>query len=574
MANVDLSISGLVSGMDWKSVVSQLANAERSPETKWLTTQNKVNQQNSVYTSIKSYLNNVQSYAQALKKPDLYQSRAASSSAATVATASAATGTTIGSYTFAISQLATASSQTGASGISQGISTGSDLSTVTIGAANFATPVTAGTFTVNGQQVTIATTDSLQSVFDKIASATSNAVTASYNASTDKLTLNSSSAITLGSAADSSNFLQAAKLYNNSTGTITSSDTLGRINTGATLAGADFATPVSDGGSGNGEFKINGVSISFSATADTVQNVIDRINSSGAGVTAAYDSVNNRFSLLNNSTGNVGIALQDVTGNFLAASGLSGGTFKNGQNLTYTLNGGNTLTSLSNTIDATSSGVTGLSVNALTTGSTTVTVAGDTSALSTAVQNFVNAYNTVQSYITTQSASTTSSSGTVSTNALTGDLGAAELASNLRNTTLNTVSIAGLTDTYSNLAGLGVTSNGHNNTVTLDTTALNNALTNHLSDVQKLFSDATNGLATKMDTFLTNTVGDTGTISTHQTALTKQSTGIDTQISNLEKQIAADSAYWTSQFQAMETAMSGTNRQLTYLQQSVNNGTL
>lgn len=574
MASVDLSISGLVSGMDWKSVVAQLANAERSPETKWLSNQSKANQQNSVYTSIKSYLNNVQSYAQALKSPDLYQGRSATSSTTAVATASAATGAITGSYNFAISQLATASSQTGASGISKGISTGTDLSTVTIGAANFSTPVSAGTFTVNGQQVTIATTDSMQSVFDKIAAATSNAVTASYNSSTDKIKLSSSSTITLGSAADSSNFLQAAKLYNNNTGTITSSDTLGRISTGSTLTNADFATAVSDGGSGNGQFKINGVAISFSATTDTVQNVIDRINSSGAGVTAAYDSVNNRFSLLNNSTGNVGIGLQDVTGNFLAASGLSSGTFKNGQNLTYTLNGGNTLTSLSNTIDSSSSGVTGLSVNALTTGNTTVTVAGDTSAIATAVQNFVNAYNTVQGYITTQSTSTTSSTGTVSTNALTGDLGAAELASNLRNTAMNSVSVAGLTDSYSNLAGLGVTSNGNNNTVTLDTTTLNAALTNHLSDVQKLFSDSTNGLATKMDAFLTNTVGDSGTITTHQTALTKQSSSIDTQIANLEKQITADSAYWTSQFQAMETAMSGTNQQLTYLQQSVNNGTL
>ena len=38
--------------------------------------------------------------------------------------------------------------------------------------------VTAGTFTINGAQINIATTDTLQDVFDHIASATGNAVTA------------------------------------------------------------------------------------------------------------------------------------------------------------------------------------------------------------------------------------------------------------------------------------------------------------------------------------------------------------------------------------------------------------
>ena len=79
----------------------------------------------------------------------------------------------------------------------------------------FATPVTAGTFTVNGAQITIAGTDTLQSVLNKITTATSGAVTASYDASTDEITLASSSPVVLGSATDTSNFLQAAQLYNN-----------------------------------------------------------------------------------------------------------------------------------------------------------------------------------------------------------------------------------------------------------------------------------------------------------------------------------------------------------------------
>jgi len=45
--------------------------------------------------------------------------------------------------------------------------------------------------------------------------------------------------------------------------------------------------------------------------------------------------------------------MQDVTGNFLAATGLSGGTLQHGANLQYNINGGGTLTSLSNTITQT-----------------------------------------------------------------------------------------------------------------------------------------------------------------------------------------------------------------------------
>ena len=50
---------------------------------------------------------------------------------------------------------------------------------------------------MNGKTVTVASTDSLQGVFTKIATATGNAVTASYDSGTDKITLSSASATTI-----------------------------------------------------------------------------------------------------------------------------------------------------------------------------------------------------------------------------------------------------------------------------------------------------------------------------------------------------------------------------------------
>src|SRR5262249_16952446 len=151
-------------------------------------------------------------------------------------------------------------------------------------------------------------------VFDKISQATGGTVTATYNSATDKIELSSQQPIVLGSSNDTSNFLQAAKLHNNGTGAISSASAVGGVQLYGPAAGANLAAPLSDGGNGAGEFKINGVSISFNAATDSLQNILDRINDSAAGVTATYDTSSDRFVLLNKSTGDVGITLQDVTG--------------------------------------------------------------------------------------------------------------------------------------------------------------------------------------------------------------------------------------------------------------------
>jgi flagellar hook-associated protein 2 len=583
-SGVNLAISGLASGMDWQTTVTELANAERSPETQWQATQSTINQKNNAFGTIKSYLNNLQADVKKLSAPAIFTNRSATISNSTnstgandssVATATAAAGATTGTFNFSISQLATAAQIAGTGNISQKLVPDGIPADVTIGTAGFSTAVTEGTFTINGQQITISQSDSLQQVFDNIAAATSNAVTASYNPTTDEINLASSSPITLGSAADTSNFLQVAQLYSNNSGNITSANPLGRAKLTATLSNGGLATAVSDGGSGAGQFTINGVAINFNAGTDSLQDVMNRINSSSAGVTASYDSLNNRFTLQNKTTGNVGISLQDNTGNFLAATGLSGGTLTAGQNLLYTVNGNpQQLQSQSNTITGDSSTITGLSLTALKTGSVTVAVGNDTSAVTAALQSFVSDYNNVQSYITTQAASTTDSSGNVTAGLLTGDLDAGNIAASLRSGSFSSVSVSGLSTTFSLLANLGITSNGNDNTITLDTTALNTALTNNLTQVQSFFTDATNGWATRLNNTLTDMVGDDGSITSHQAALTAQSASITTQIANLEKQVTADSATWTTEFQNMETAQSQTNQELTFLSQSVSNGSL
>jgi flagellar hook-associated protein 2 len=570
-----LAITGLASGMNWSTVISELAQAERAPETQWNQEISSLNSQKSAYTSIAGDFATLQTDIQTLQDSSLYTGTSVQSSNSSVATGSVGSAANLGNYTFNISQLATAAQINGSTQVSQVLSPGGNLSSTTVGTAGFATPVTAGTFTVNGAQVTIASTDSLQQVFNNIASATNNAVTASYNDTTDEITLSSTggSPIVLGSAADTSNFLQVAQLYNNGTSSITSASALGHVQLGVTMSGAGLKTAISDGGGGQGEFTVNGVAISYDSSTDSIQNVLDKINGSTAGVTASYNALNDQFTLTNNTTGDVGISLQDVTGNFLQATGLSGGTLQSGTNLLYTVNGETQqLVSQSNTISPASSSIAGLSVTALQKGTVTMSVTSDTSALTTAIQQFVTDYNTLQSAITSDQAVTTSSSGAVTPGVLTGDLTANGIASGLRG--LVSSSVPGLTGAVTMLSDLGIQTNGQNNQLSVDTSTLNSAVAANVNNVQQLFNNPTNGLATQINNFINNETGTNGTITNHQASLNQQVTDLNTQISNLETKVTSDTATWTSEFTAMESAESAANQELTYLSEQITNGTL
>jgi flagellar hook-associated protein 2 len=235
-----LALSGLASGIDWTNIINDMVAAESAPITQWQAQQATLNTQDTAYQTIGTDLTNLQSDVTTLTAPGFFQSATASSSDSSVATATAQSGTPLGTYTFSVSQLATATSQNGSKVSALPISSTDTVSAVELNSTAFAEPITAGTFTVNGQSITIAATDTLQSVFDQINTATDGAVTASYDSSTDEITLNSASPITLGSGADTSNFLQATQLFNNGTGVVTSLNALAGININTPASAVQF----------------------------------------------------------------------------------------------------------------------------------------------------------------------------------------------------------------------------------------------------------------------------------------------------------------------------------------------
>ena len=190
-SSVDLSVSGLASGLDWKSLVSQLADVERAPEMTLQGEQSTIQRRNSAYKAIGTELSALSDKVNALKDTSLYGKRAATSSDTSIATATADTGTAPGTYAFNVTQLAKASVQQGTTHLAATLSSSNDISGVTLATAGFGVTLTAGAFTVNGKKVNVDTSKTLQDVFDAIGAATDGAVTASYDSSTDKITLQS-----------------------------------------------------------------------------------------------------------------------------------------------------------------------------------------------------------------------------------------------------------------------------------------------------------------------------------------------------------------------------------------------
>lgn len=563
---MEFGLSGLASGFDWRSLIDQMSEIERVPQRRLLAEQNTLEERSTAYGAISTQLSVLKNKLTALQAPGLFSGRTATVADDTIATASSTAGAVQGTYSFSFTQLASSAKIQGATGAGKALASTTDVTGVTIGSAGFPAAVTAGTFRVNGAAVTIATTDTLKDVFDKIAAATGNQVTATYLPASDKIKLTGTSTITLGSATDTSNFLEVAKLNNAGTSTVSSSSALGSVRVDSALESANLTDTLTFGAGNAGSFRVNGVDISYSSS-DTVSDVLGRISESDAGVTASYDVISDRFVLANKATGDVGIALEDVTGNFLQATRLKTGTLSRGNDLLYTINGGGQLRSRSNTIGAASSGLTGLSVTALQAGSTTnVTVTTDRTAIRKAITDFVDEYNNVQEKIGAETKLTADGNGGVKAGVLASEGDAEGIASTLRQLAYGAV--AGLSGSLAHLESLGFKSNSEDDTFELDdATALDAALTDRLDEVEDLWLAPTDGVASRMTKYLESVIGDDGTLQSKKELLEKQSTGIDTQIEELERVVQANRERLTTSFVAMERAQQNIKQQLQYLTQ-------
>lgn len=499
--------------MDTNSIVSQLMAVAQRPIALATIQQRKLEEKSAAVGKVASALSALQTRVQALNTPNTFRTRVANVLAATAdankVSVTAQPGAAVGGFTLNVTALATATRVTSAQAAGNAVSVNAALdkagfsppptagtfsvngttftiaaataqaltSQTAVGAATTSGTVlsaagldipaaASGTFTVNGQTITWADTDTVGDVIGYINNSVAG-VTASFDANTRmfKLTHNTlgtgqtitvvdtsgnflqamklvdglgavigtstagtdmpslttiinningaaigvtasvqndawarpnllqiagAAPVQLGSAADTSNFLQAASLLASPTGnTRISQRGLGGLDIAANLSSARISTALTQS---TGTFKVNGVEFSYDAAVDSISNMISRVNSSTAGVTASYDPFADSLTLANNQTGTVTVGIQDVTGNFLAAMGVTGATQTVGVNAAYSINGGPTRYSATNVIDDAVSGVS-ITVRDTTTQAVKVDISVQTQNVVDAVTQFVSAFN-------------------------------------------------------------------------------------------------------------------------------------------------------------------------------------
>lgn len=578
-----ISVSGLISNsFDWKSIVDQLIAIDTAPVTRLQNEESSNIDRLAALATLQTKMTDLNTASAALSADGLFSGRTASSSTSGSGwSASAVDGSETGNYTIAVSQLATSARLSGKSGIAAPLNaaaTDYDADTnpngidgLTLASLPTATAITAGKFTVNGHQVEVALTDSLQEVFDKIHAADSS-VTASYNRASDKITLSSASEIVVGAANDSSNFLSVMRLANSGSGTVTSAASLGAASTKVPLASARLRGSF---GTASGTFTVNGVSIAYDTTSDSLSTILSRINASSAGVSASYDAKNDRVVLLNKATGDTGVGVADVgSGTLATVLGLTtgaGATLTRGKNAEFTVNGGSTISSQSNTLDEDALGVAGLSVTVNSATTQTINVAADTDSMKTAIQNFVTKFNAVQSYIDSQTKITKTADGKVSAALLADNREVQSWSSQLRSMAFSQVT--GSSGSISRLDALGLDFNSTDSTLSIkDSAKLTAALANNGTDVAAYFNTETTGFAKKFTSYLDSKL-DTrnGALQLQINTINKANTGIDAQITVLNARLVNERERLTTAFLAMQNAQSTASQQQTTLNQFIKN---
>jgi len=233
-------------------------------------------------------------------------------------------------------------------------------------------------------------------------------------------------------------------------------------------------------------------SITIDSTNNSLQGIRDAINAGKMGVTATIINDGSgtpyRLALSSDNSGANNSLKISVTGD-TAVSNLLANDPAGIQNLAETVTAQNanfkvngvTVSKSSNTIFDVIPGVT-LTLNKTTTSATSLTVVRDTAAISNSISGFVKAYNDLSSTLTTVSVyNPATRTGAL----LQGDSTVRSLQSQLR--AALTTTITGTSGALTTLSQVGV-SFQKDGSLALDSTKLNNAISNNFNDIAGLFA--------------------------------------------------------------------------------------
>ena len=340
-----------------------------------------------------------------------------------------------------------------------------------------------------------------------------------------------------------------------------------QLATAQSLASTSFAsssTVVGDGtlnisGGGGSPF-----SVTIDSTNDTLAGIASAINTAtgntGVQATIVTDSSGARLVLSAQNTGAANTITVGVTENpsnpglsQLASTNLTQTQAAN--NASLTLNGLQ-ISSASNTL---STEIQGVTINLNQTGSANIAVALNPSGATTAITNFVNAYNTLINGINTQTAYDAGSSTAAPLNA---DPTVRYAQQTISNALFNVPS--GLTGSYSLLSNIGVTLQ-KDGTLSINSTTLNNAISTNFSSVQNLLS----GFGQAYGSMMSNLTSATGPINSDINGINASITSENSEISAFQMRLTAIQAQYQAQFTALDSLVSQMDQTSSYLTQQL-----
>ena len=345
--------------------------------------------------------------------------------------------------------------------------------------------------------------------------------------------------------------------------------------TAASLVSDPIASAGSTVGTGTLTIAVGGVStqITIDSTNNTLSGIATAINSApgNPGVSASIINTADGARLVLNGTktgtanaitvtqsgGDGGLAqlVYDPTGN---ASKLT--RSQAAADAQFSLNGF-AATSASNEVTGVIGGVSFTLLKATGDGSTTLTVGYDQDGSSSAVGNFVTAYNAL---VTSVKALTSYDSSTKTAGTLLGNTTVNTLMSRLRQ--ILGQSNSSSTGTIKSLSDLGITTSV-DGTYGQDDTKLASALSANLSSVTDLLSGK-NGLAMQLDSVINQYTQGGGLLDTINDGLNKGLSDVSDKRSALQLRLDTYSAMLTKQFNAMDSAVAALKQTQTYITQA------
>ena len=234
-------------------------------------------------------------------------------------------------------------------------------------------------------------------------------------------------------------------------------------------------------------------------------------------------------------------------------------------NAVFSVNG-ISMTRTSNTV---TDAITGITLNLVKEGgSTKLTVANNTAAVTSAVSAFVKAYNDAVSSIKMMTAYDAANK---KASVLTGDSTARSIQSKL--SALIGTSVSGITGGISHLSDVGINMQ-KDGTLALDSSKLSTALADTSKDVSSLFTQATSGnegIAIRINKMLEGIIGSSGLIDSRTDGINASIKDLQKRGEALQNRLVQVEKRYRAQFTALDTLVASMNQTSTYLTQQLAN---